>query len=184
MVVSYNSIYFLGLVSVGKSSITSLEYGDSEKTWWAIVYVCRNILSFASSQIFQNIVKMYFRNISNGRNVWPERKNGGHNKPHCAQETAASTRKGLACVSWPAQPARTARSLPNQGINKGAIIGRDRHQEAWLAQMPRRKPAGHIIITSYYQLLSNLTILHHFGPLLVISKIGKNIYYLVGPRRK
>ena len=99
MVVSYKIIYFLGLVSVGKSSITSLEYGDSEKTWWAIVYVCRNILSFVSSQIFQNIVKMYFRYISNGRNVWPERKNGGHNKPHCAQETAASTRKGLACVS-------------------------------------------------------------------------------------
>ena len=40
MVVSYNSIYFLVVVSVGKYGITSLENGEYEKSWWAIVYVC------------------------------------------------------------------------------------------------------------------------------------------------
>ena len=37
MVFSYNSIYFLLVVSIGKHGITSLEYGDLVKSWWAIV---------------------------------------------------------------------------------------------------------------------------------------------------
>ena len=60
MLLSYNSIYFLVVVSVWKYGITSLENGEYEKSWWAIVYVCKNIPSFASSEIFQNIYEMYF----------------------------------------------------------------------------------------------------------------------------